>query len=153
MADRSKLIRFIFESNRIEGIYRDPTLEEREQSQILLEKNDLILADVISIQAVYAPNKPLRDQIGMDVQVGNYIAPRGGPAVRDRLLTLLGHIHDLDYSPWKCHLSFERLHPFMDGNGRTGRILWAWQMIAQDQAPFVRSFLHTFYYQTLEHKK
>ena len=40
-------------------------------------------------------------------------------------------------------------HPFTDGNGRSGRALWLWQM--NNHAPF--GFLHTFYYQTLENSR
>ena len=52
------------------------------------------------------------------------------------------------------HLSgrcrYETLHPFMDGNGRSGRILWAWQMIEHNIAPGLSlGFLHAYYYQTL----
>ncbi len=28
-----------------------------------------------------------------------------------------------------CHLSYERIHPFIDGNGRTGRIFMNWQRV------------------------
>ena len=52
-------------------------------------------------------------------------------------------------NPWKMHVDFETLHPFMDGNGRTGRALWAWHMRRLDLDPFALSFLHRFYYQTL----
>ena len=38
----------------------------------------------------------------------------------------------------------------MDGNGRSGRILWAWQMIEHNINPGLSlGFLHTFYYQAL----
>lgn len=46
--------------------------------------------------------------------------------------------------PWEVHIAYEMLHPFTDGNGRSGRMLWAWQM-----RNFPLDFLHTFYYQTL----
>jgi Fic family protein len=37
----------------------------------------------------------------------------------------------------------------MDGNGRSGRAIWLWQMLRQEGgAPL--GFLHHFYYQTLE---
>ena len=44
----------------------------------------------------------------------------------------------------ETHVRYELLHPFLDGNGRSGRALWLWLM---GQAPL--GFLHTFYYQTL----
>lgn len=48
-------------------------------------------------------------------------------------------------SPFTTHLRYESIHPFSDGNGRSGRALWLWQM--KGRAPL--GFLHQFYYQTL----
>jgi hypothetical protein len=39
---------------------------------------------------------------------------------------------------------------YMDGNGRTGRAMWAWQMHGLGHDPFALPFLRRFYYQTLE---
>lgn len=56
-------------------------------------------------------------------------------------------------NPWQMHAEYERIHPFEDLNGRTGRILWAWRMIELGQNPFKMPFLQYYYYQTLDNYK
>lgn len=46
----------------------------------------------------------------------------------------------LDYEklgPWEAHVRFEKIHPFVDGNGRTGRMLMWWQEQELGQEPTV----------------
>lgn len=38
-----------------------------------------------------------------------------------RLVTLLGSIE-----PWEAYREFEHIHPFADGNGRVGKIIFNW---------------------------
>lgn len=139
------LVNFLRESLAIEGIHRDPTPKEIAATETFL-KGPLSVDAVIALQAVYAPGKPLRDRTGMDVRVGAHIPMRGNPDMRDHLEHVLNNA-----DPWSLHVAFEVLHPFMDGNGRTGRAIWAAMMIETGQNPFALSFLHRFYYQTLAH--
>jgi hypothetical protein len=145
----SKLIVFIRESNAIEGILRDPTEAEIAAHEKLLALPKLELGDVIEFQAVIAPGKPIRAAAGMNVRVGNHIAPPGGPLIVDELRRIIDEVN-ISRDPWGCHVRLELTHPFLDGNGRTGRAIWAWQMTHLGRDPFALPFLHRAYYQALE---
>jgi len=152
MFDRTHrgFIDFIRESNRIEGILRDLTEDEIAAHERLLKLFQLHPTTVGDFQAVIAPGKPIRERTGMNVRVGNHIAPEGGPGIIRRLQRILSNANDGSRSPWSVHIAFETLHPYMDGNGRTGRAIWAWQMQRLGHDPFALPFLHRFYYQTLD---
>lgn len=141
---------FVRESNAIEGIHRDPTSDELVAHGALLQEHAITLPALYAFQAIIAPGKPLRAEPGMNVTVGNHVPPPGGPAIPLRLADLLDDVNRDLIDPWRTHLRFETLHPFMDGNGRTGRALWAWQMLKLGRDPFALPFLHRWYYQTLE---
>ncbi len=140
---------FVRESNQIEGIEREPTSAEIAAHEELLLKYQMTQATLSAFQVVVAPDRPLRTKPGMDVRVGGHIAPKGGPHIAERLEAICDRANRGD-NPWKVHVAFEILHPYLDGNGRTGRALWAWQMREHGKDPFALPFLHRFYYQTLD---
>ena len=57
---------FVAESNQIEGIFR-VTPDEVDATERLLDLKKLTLDDVCDVQAMYAPNMPIRDRVGMNV--------------------------------------------------------------------------------------
>lgn len=64
------------------------------------------------------------------VQVGGRICPPSAE-VPDLMQDLL-KIHPDNWDDIKLwHIRFEKVHPFFDGNGRTGRIIMNWQRIKQ----------------------
>ncbi len=133
---------FVAESNRIEGI---GTVKELE-----INAHEYFLNHPVSIASLgrfvdVVANAQLRDGVGMDVRVGNHLPIPGGPIVREKLDSILNGI---PLSVYATHREYETLHPFMDGNGRSGRALWLHHMGGIGGAPL--GFLHHWYYMSLD---
>lgn len=139
--------RFIVESNEIEGINRSPYVKEIKEHLRFLDLPEVTIDDLIQFVSVYQPDATIRSQPYHNVTVGNHVPPRGGMSVILKLEELLKEITTL--SPYDFHIRYEKLHPFTDGNGRSGRVLWAWQMQNQT-GDKPSSFLQHWYYQSLE---
>lgn len=156
MADytEQELTDFIRESNRIEGISREPADAELAVAREFLEGNDVIIVKLCALVSIFQPGAVLRNKIGLNVRVGGHIAPPGGQNITDRLARLLDRIRANAEHPYLLHREYETQHPFTDGNGRSGRLLWAWQMLKFGYAPGIElGFLHAWYYQSLQNSQ
>lgn len=134
---------FVVESNRIEGITVMGAHDLMAHEAFL--SNRPVNIALLQWFVDYVAAAPLRASEGMDVVVGNHRPILGGPAVRIGLQDLLNRVSVL--TPYEVHQEYETLHPFMDGNGRSGRALWLHIMGGIEKAPL--GFLHHWYYQSL----
>lgn len=142
---------FVRESNRIEGIMRPPTAREMHAHHRFIGIEPyLTVEDLERFVDAVAPDHELRRDRGLNVRVGDYVAPMGGPEIEERLSQIVGQANTL-IEPFQLHQRYESLHPFTDGNGRSGRVLWLWMMLKAGRDPYAlsRGFLHTYYYQSL----
>ena len=130
MSDKSEtshwLRDFVRESNRIENI-KDTIGADIQAHERLLGLEKIRVPDLEAFVRTITRDHVLRDKVGLDVQVGSHIPPAGGSDIRTNLQALLFTLNAR--SPFENHLQYEALHPFTDGNGRSGRALWLWQMM------------------------
>lgn len=138
---------FVIESNRIEGIDNTTTLEVV-ALEYFLKLKVLSIESVVDLVKVFQPGAKPRFAQGLDVRVGSHFPPRGGPYVQSELFSLLEAISQDGLPPYVGHVAYETLHPFTDGNGRSGRAVWLWAMGGIKKAPL--GFLHHWYYQSLQ---
>lgn len=140
---------FADESNKIEGM-GPATFKEVAALRDFLDQPIPSSEALEAYVGEVAPGHVLRERVGLNVRVGNHIAPAGGPEIRERLHQRL--MTRSNWTPYQNHLFYENLHPFTDGNGRSGRALWLYEMIERGNLarPMALGFLHSFYYQTLE---
>lgn len=149
--DTTELEAFMRESNWIEG-------EIGGRLEGKLHKNDLkasyaflngdLNADSLKkLHKLLAYDRPILkgDYRDCDVEIGGKLAPR------PFLVKELMHNFFLDVdklSSWEAHIKFEKIHPFEDLNGRTGRLVWAHKFI-RERGFLPSSFLQQFYYQSI----
>lgn len=141
-------IDFIRESNRIEGITRDPTQDEIYEFQRFMALMVIERQDLEKFVSIYQPGAKLRNQPGMDVRVGSHKPFRGGQMIVRELDSIIFDVCNQRADAYLIHRRYETLHPFMDCNGRSGRMLWAWQV-----RDFSIGFLHRYYYQSLDNSR
>ena len=146
------LASFVAESNAIEGITRDSRFAEIKVTEEFIALDKITVEDIENFVSVIAPGNILRDKEGLNVRVGNHYPPKGGMYIRGQLGNIIFRANALE-DPYKIHHEFETLHAFSDGNGRSGRALWLWQMLRGPQPHWPRQlgFLRAWYYQSLEH--
>jgi len=151
MSQAFSLADFVRESNRIEGIHREPHGDEIYATRCFLDLKAVHISSMVDLVRAYQQDARPRFVQGLDVRVGRYFPPRGGPDVQRSLQHLLKRVSDGTYTPWYGHVEYETLHPFTDGNGRSGRALWLWAMGGMNKAQL--GFLHHWYYQSLQNAR
>lgn len=139
----AELARFVHESNRIEGIHRPPLMREIVAHWKFLQEPVSVTSLVMLVRWLQ-PDAYLRVAEGCNVVVGKHVPPAGGPGIYRALEALL----EAPYGRAQRHHAYETLHPFTDGNGRSGRAMWLHDKGGPQNAPL--GFLHHWYYESLE---
>lgn len=129
--------------------------------QKLITKGFLATNDYIAMQAILEPNKKgIRKLPG--TQLANpatgivyYTPPESEARIRDLLANFEKYfneeapVHEVFARMAMLHYQFEAIHPFDDGNGRTGRMLMPLYLMKQERLPLPVLFISHY---ILEHR-
>ena len=133
--------RYIRESNLIEGI-DDPAEDRRSYfawnrfKKVSLVSQPELLSLHRRITHKQLPPHQSGHYRQIMVRVGDHIPPEPWLAMGQMynlLAELMEHPETMD--PIKTHVRFETIHPFVDGNGRTGRMLLWWHELHLGRTP------------------
>ncbi len=133
---KKEILNFVRESNAIENIFEDDThllvsdhISAIEYALVTLQEGSLpTYSDIHRILLTSEPEKTPGLYRQVRVRVGSCAVP--SPALLEELMT--NHWNTVLAGPeqkatkqwvWDMHFEFESIHPFIDGNGRVGRVV------------------------------
>ena len=129
---------FLRESNAVEDIWDELSLTyARAAWDYLIKQEVLTVKNILKTHAILMHGKLDPKETGAyrrrQVWIGEHEAKSWYviPELMDQWIKIANHgskINDFDVSK-NDHILFESTHPFIDGNGRIGRILLNWQRI------------------------
>lgn len=145
MASLQKTIRFLRESNAIEGVYdTDSFLQATYAWEYVIEQDEMTPAVILRTHKILMLNQELfPDEKGYFRKCAVYIGGRRGEhhkkvkgliklwctLMNEKPMKKPGTEKGFENASRILHVAYERIHPFVDGNGRTGRIFMNWWRI------------------------
>lgn len=140
--DRYITEREIFEAKnlaRVVGYISSKAKEKELTLEVILSLHQMLIANIRdSIAGRFRRGKEF-------VRVGSYIAPAPGEIVsllEETLITYHASAHqNIIKRIARLHLDFEHIHPFVDGNGRIGRVLNNYFLIREGYVPINIKFV------------
>jgi Fic family protein len=138
----SQEIDFLRESNAIEGVFDDDSLQQAIFAwEYLKTVNVLTVHDVLKAHKILMLNQPLQpNEKGYFRRVPVWIAGREAMEWQRvpsavQMWCFEGIRAHPPIDPIQLHVAYENIHPFVDGNGRTGRLFMNWQFVKRLNQP------------------
>lgn len=133
IALRTNMKKYLRDSNEIEDVTDDQAHRQADEAWRWLRNqtklSHSLIKEVHTTLLEHRQPDIAGDYRDQQVYVGNYEAPPADQ-VKDLMTTWINaDPPKTSIDLLKRHIEFERIHPFPDGNGRVGRLLYAWEAL------------------------
>ncbi len=138
---------FLEESNKIEGVFDADSLQQAKYAwTYLIRQKVLTIGVILKTHKILMLHQNLYpNEKGYFRTVPVWVGGREG-ANHEELGGLMWHwtFEGMRASPRlteedikQLHVKYEKIHPFVDGNGRTGRMFMNWQRLKRAKLPLL----------------
>lgn len=141
---KDEILEFLVESNHIEGVYDEDCDKDAYAAwQYAINQDAMSLPVILETHRILMQRREAWDDSSASILGKSYIGALRDGAVYIGGKPALHHLHIREHlDPWieamntrtahpdlnwkQLHVDYETIHPFFDGNGRTGRIFMNW---------------------------
>lgn len=142
--DEGDIEEFLRESNAIEGVYdTQSAIDAHEAWDYIMTQDVLTLKVVRETHALLMKNQPL-DEKDKGAFRTSAVFIGGKPCIDHSFVSGLMQQWCFEtmraeppVHPVALHVQYEKIHPFVDGNGRTGRIFLNWTRLKRTKEPLI----------------